>query len=199
MLLLAFLATSLLTAANPENHAISEDQWAQLKNGEAVVISGPKGKERKALAAIIVSHSPPAIWEVIDDKESATEWVEGLRDAKVTEVGEGYSLIFQELKVCFFPGTFKYVIRHTETTPLRRIDFRRESGHFKSLEGFWELHPLEDGSKTLVYYQLKIEPGIPIPAMVIRDSMEKTLPQALIDLRSYVDLAEASNGASKLD
>ncbi|MDF1860324.1 MAG: SRPBCC family protein [Verrucomicrobiales bacterium] len=192
--LLLFQSTAL---SGPDALSISDESKKRLETGEAVILSGPEGGERKALAAIIVPYPAAAIWEVLDDKESGVEWVDGLRAARVVEEFEGYTLVYQELKVGFLPGTFKYVIRHIPTEFERRIDFRRESGAFKSVDGYWILSPMEDPSRTLVLYQLHIDPGVPIPAVVIRNSLQKTLPNALTGLRQQVAKVEAAKEEEK--
>ncbi len=181
-----------LGANGPAELSISDGDWSLLSQGDSVILSSPEGKEPEALAAIIIPHPAISVWEVIDDKEGAVDWCEGLRVAKVTEAGENYSVVYQELKACFLPGTFKYVIRNTETIPERRVDFKRESGSFKSLEGYWELHPIEEGAQTLVFYQLSIESGLPLPTAFVKDSLEQSLPEALVRLRQQVALTESS-------
>lgn len=183
--------------SGPDDPSISEEAKKRLEKGEAVILSGPEGKERKALAAIIVPSPAAAVWRVLDDKKATVEWVDGLRDAKVVEEFEGYTLVYQELKVGFLPGTFKYVIRHIPTEFESRIDFRRESGAFKSVDGYWILRPMEDPSRTLVLYQLHIDPGVPIPAVVIRNSLGKTLPNALVGLRQQVTKKETARKKGK--
>ena len=186
------LAPCFLGANTLVKPSISAENWSRLEAGEAVVLSGSEGKERKALAAVLVPYPAPAVWRVIEDKEGAVHWCEGLREARVTETGENYSLVYQEMKVCFLPGTFKYVIRHTESVPQRRVDFKRESGSFKMLEGYWELYPVAEGTRTLLLYQLAVDPGIPVPARVVKDSLEKSLPEALVSLREQVALGESA-------
>lgn len=187
----------LVGAAPPEAPVLSEEQWSLVRQGEPVLLSDPDSKESRALAAILVPHSAESVWNVIDDNETATDWVEGLTKAQVTETGEDYALVYQEMKVPFLPGTFKYVIRHSQTIPQRRIDFERISGSFRELKGFWELHPSPDGSETLLFYQLEIDPGMMVPSMAVRNSLKKTLPEALLGLRAQVARVEAAQASAE--
>ena len=44
------------------------------------------------------------------------------------------------------------------------------------LEGYWELYPVTEGIRTLLLCQLAVDPGIPVPARVVKNYLEKSLP-----------------------
>ena len=60
------------------------------------------------------------------------------------------------------------------------------------LEGYWELYPVTEGIRTLLLCQLAVDPGIPVPARVVKNYLEKSLPLALVSLRGQVLLGESA-------
>ncbi len=80
---------------------------------------------------------------------------------------------------------FDYVLKVTETKP-HRLDWRRESGAFKSNDGFWKLQPIENGAKTLITYAKFIDGGLFLPQMFVDGQLKKTMPEIIQSLRTAV-------------
>ena len=60
------------------------------------------------------------------------------------------------------------------------------------LEGYWELYPVTEGIRTLLLCQLAVDPGIPVPARVVKNYLQKSLLEALVSLRGQVFLGESA-------
>ena len=44
------------------------------------------------------------------------------------------------------------------------------------LEGYWELYPVTEGIRTLLLCQLALDSSIPLPARVVKNYLENSLP-----------------------
>lgn len=177
-----------------------EARWVELQGGEPVLLTEAsktaKGAKKRILAGIIIDAPVKAVWDVICDKEAAPGYIEDLKRSKILEKGVengiGFHRVEQDMKMGLL-GTFNYTVKHRHQ-PYDRIDFKRESGDLKDIEGYWEFVPLKGGDKTLLIYQLHIDPGLLIPGPVIRNSLKKSLPDALIGIRNRVMELRAKAG-----
>lgn len=188
-MLLAF--STLAAAADRPASIPSEKMWSNLQDGKVEILQSKKSGEkddRHVVAAILIDYPVRAVWDVIEDKESASEYIKDLKSAKIIEDNGSYQLVEQKLKIGPLP-MFTYVIRH-EPTPRSRVNFERVSGDLKNVEGYWEFHPIDGGRKTLLIYSLEIAPGIPVPPFIIKNSMKKSLPDALRAVKARVEKIE---------
>ncbi|MEM8953667.1 MAG: SRPBCC family protein [Verrucomicrobiota bacterium] len=162
-----------------------EANWAALQTGEVVIIEQDDGKEngpQHVVAGILIDAPVKVVWDAIADKEGAPEYVENLKSAKILKNHPDYQLIEQKMKLSFLLPAFTYVVRHTPT-PHSRVDFVRESGDLKHIEGYWRFIPVAEGKKTVLIYSLFVDPGMLIPQAIIRGSMKKSLPEVLMILQ----------------
>ncbi|MEM7147428.1 MAG: SRPBCC family protein [Verrucomicrobiota bacterium] len=159
--------------------------WAALQTGEVVIIEEAQGKDdgpQHVVAGILIDAPVKIVWDAIADKEGAPEYVENLKSAKIVANHPEYQLIEQKMKLSFLLPAFTYVVRHTPT-PHSRVDFVRESGDLKHIEGYWRFIPVDNGKKTVLIYSLYVDPGMLIPQAIIRGSMKKSLPEVLMILQ----------------
>ena len=205
---LVFLALTLgpwARAAPEKAEAVVGDVviWETLQSGEPVLLCDPEEAVKEAtktiLAGIIIEAPVKSVWEVVTDKEAATEYVKNLKRAEVLERGieDGlaYEIIEQDIKLGLFPVIFTYRLKH-ELQPYDRIDFKRTSGDLREAEGYWRFIPVDEGARTLLIYQLEIDPGRLIPRPVVRNALRKSLPDALRGVRDRVaELAELAGSS----
>jgi ribosome-associated toxin RatA of RatAB toxin-antitoxin module len=155
--------------------------WAAVQAGEVVVMKPDSAKEegpRHVVAGILIDAPVKTVWDAIADKEGAPQYVDNLKSAKIIEKNSKYMLIEQKMKLSILLPAFTYVVRHTPI-PYSRVDFVRESGDMKHIEGYWKFVPVADGERTLLIYSLYVDPGPLIPQAIIRGSMKKSLPDVL--------------------
>ncbi|NNE92693.1 MAG: hypothetical protein HKN23_13685 [Verrucomicrobiales bacterium] len=166
----------------------TEAQWKHLTDGKVILLEKTEGKNGEksshgATAAIMVPAPVKEVWGVIDDKESAPDYIDSLVSAKVIEQTSKHSLIEQKVKVGF--NKVKYVVKHVPEAP-HSVNFSLHSGDVKDIRGFWKFIPVNDGKNTLLIYSLSLKPGFPVPGFVIRDSLEESLPEALVAVKGEV-------------
>ncbi|MEO0448644.1 MAG: SRPBCC family protein [Verrucomicrobiota bacterium] len=193
-----FLLTSLVTlCALSSSFALeftdfNEGQQEMLQNGQILVWSDDRGAKIFVCAAIVISHPIQTVWDLIDDKERAPEFLDGLEVARVVERAEDHVLIYQETR----PATvgiakrYKYTVKHM-TFPLERVDFHRVSGDLRHIEGAWTFDEVSP-SETMLLYELHIDPGKIVPQKLVARSQKEKLPQVMADVRDQLDSDQAA-------
>ncbi|MCB1092644.1 MAG: SRPBCC family protein [Verrucomicrobiae bacterium] len=177
--------------------------WKQLLDGKVVLLSkvpeddtdGKEEDQHSGTAATIIDAPIQAVWEVIDDKESAPDYIESLQSAKIIERTPEHILIEQVMKLGPLP-TVTYVVKHVPSPP-HLVTFERHSGDMQVIRGFWKLFTIDNGAKTLVVYRLSLKPGFVVPNFVIRNSLKKSLPDALRAVSGQVKKRQEEAGAKK--
>lgn len=133
--------------------------------------------------AIEIDAPPEAIWAVLEACESAPEYVPNVQACRRLEKLDGgrAELFVQTIKPIFFMPSFEHVFR-LDYTPFTHIGVQRVSGPIDLLEGGWWLLP-QDNGRTLLFYELAIDPGMPVPRFMVRATLRRDLPQVLEAVR----------------
>jgi len=133
--------------------------------------------------AVEIDAPPEPIWAVLEACEVAPEYVPNVQSCRrLEEVDGGRAELFvQTIKPVFFMPSFEHVFR-LDYTPFTHIGVHRVSGPIEFLEGSWWLVP-QDSGRTLLVYELAIDPGMPIPRFVVRATLKRDLPQVLAAVR----------------
>jgi len=136
-----------------------------------------------------VAAAPAAIWKVLKACEIAPEYVPNVVSCKKLEELDGgrADLFMQTIKPVFFLPTFEHVFR-LDYTPYTQIDVNRVSGPIAHMQGTWWLLP-QDNGRTLLVYELALDPGMPIPRFMVRATLKRDLPKVIGAVR---DRAEAA-------
>jgi len=181
------LASASASASDPhptEFLRFPDAEKSQLRAGKTVTWCQPLADARKSSVhcAILLPMRPADVWALIDDKESACDYLSDLQSCKVLRKEGNEELIEQTTKPAGSPKSFTYLLRH-ESSPPERMDFRRESGDLRHIEGSWVFDPVDDGSQTLLIYALHIDAGPLMPQKILRLSQQKRLPEVLVAIR----------------
>jgi ribosome-associated toxin RatA of RatAB toxin-antitoxin module len=155
-----------------------------LRAGKTVTWCQPLADPRKTAVhcAILLPMRPADVWALIDDKESACDYLDDVQSCKVLRKEGNQELIEQTTKPAGSPKAFTYRLRH-ESSPPERMDFRRESGDLRHIEGSWIFDPVDGGTQTLLIYGLHIDPGPLLPQKIVNRSQQKRLPEVLLAIR----------------
>ena len=99
-----------------------------------------------------------AIWSVISDVEAHARLMRHVRSVEVRETGQGYRVTAWEVDVkgC----AMRWVERDEIDDERRRMDYRLLEGDIARWEGYWQLHPLPDGSVN-VELSVSFDLGMP--------------------------------------
>ena len=137
--------------------------------------------------AVLVAAPPRAIWDVLVACKIAPEYVPNVVSCRSLEVvNDGRAELFvQKIKPAFFLPTFEHVFR-LDYEPYRRIDVHRVSGPIARMDGTWWLLPQPDG-RTLLVYELELDPGMPVPRFLVRATLKRDLPRVVAAVRERAE------------
>lgn len=186
------LATLSLVASGAA--ADGEPSWvdrAALERGE-IAIDVPRDRPAPRVqvkVAALIDAAPAEIWDVLTACELAPDYVPNVVSCELLETLDGgrSELFVQVVKPAFFLPRFEHVFR-LDYEPYERVEVRRVSGPIAFMAGTWELVPQPDG-KTLLLYDLEVDPGMPAPRFWVRATMRRDLPRIVEAVR---DLSEAA-------
>ncbi len=137
--------------------------------------------------AVDIAASPQVIWEILTTCQIAPEYVPNVQSCrKIEALDNGRSDLFvQVIKPIFFIPAFEHVFR-LDYTPYTRIDVHRVSGPIAHMDGSWWLLPQPDG-RTLLVYNLALDPGFPIPRFFVRGLLKRDAPRVLSAVRERAE------------
>jgi ribosome-associated toxin RatA of RatAB toxin-antitoxin module len=162
----------------------------RLTAGETVVLSQrpdetEKMDHRFVTVAAVLEGPSSLLWEVINDKENAATFLDGVLESKVIK-RDGNTLIVEQVTHVGGPrGSYRYRLRH-QLTPKTRADFTYIEGELRNIEGSWWIFGESDSTKCLLVYSLHIDPGLIAPQPVVKSGMRRTMPKTIECIRSEV-------------
>jgi carbon monoxide dehydrogenase subunit G len=193
-----WLAADLATSAPASTWLEERGVQQRLADGEVVVRSALDERDSRArVQAAVRIHAPPQlVWDVLEDCDRAASFIPGLkRCRRVAAAADGsWEIIEHEFKYSWLTPTIHSVFR-MDNQPPERMQFRRLSGDLKDEQGIWRLIRGADGSTT-VEYQVEIDPGFWIPRSLVRHTLRKELPAALLGLRMRTETLLAARHPS---
>src|SRR6185437_752382 len=172
---------------------------AQLDAGQVIVQSGFDAKQSTVSvdAAIRVHASPQAIWPLITRCDSAALLIPGLKHCKeLSSAPDGsWAVVEHDIKLAALLPMVHTVYRADYQAPYR-MDFHRVAGDMKYEVGLWLLQPSADGQRTTIEYRVAMQPGFFVPHGMVRRSLKKQLPAALLSLRNRAEYPPGSLASS---
>jgi len=186
--LLALLGCSFGVAAQPSLDWLDRDAIAA-SEVQVYVKHSDRPLTAEIEVAVEVDAPATAIWDVLKACEISPEYVPNVQSCtKLEELDGGRAELFkQTIKPVFFLASFEHVFR-LDYTPYTRIDVNRVSGPIAHLQGIWWLLP-EDNGRTLLVYELALDPGMPIPRFLVRATLKRDLPKVLAAVRARAEAA----------
>ena len=185
---LALFCCAFGAAAQPKLEWIDRDAIAA-RDVQVFVERSDRPLTAEVKVAAEVDASPTAIWEVLKACEIAPEYVPNVVSCmKLEELDGGRAELFvQTVKPIFFLPTFEHEFR-LDYTPYTRIDVNRVSGPIAHMQGTWWLLP-EDNGRILLVYELALDPGMPIPRFMVRNTLKRDLPKVVAAVRERAEAA----------
>ena len=122
---------------------------------------------------------------VMTDYDSLPEWQGPLRRATVLSRYEDGLAREVEYEIDVKLRRVRYSLRHIYDAP-REIDSEYLGGDFRCFEGRWRFDPAGPG-RTSARFDLRIDPGLPIPGRIQRMLNERVLRSAVEDLRKRLE------------
>ncbi len=166
-----------------EEFVATEEQRLTLKTGEAVQLSKRPGEgeeidKRFTTFAMAINAPIEKVWEVVNDKKGAPDFLAGVLLSKVLEEGDDWMLVEQKTAVGGPKSSYHYTLRH-QLYPFERVEFKRVSGELKEVLGGWWFFEGEKPETTILVYSLHIDPGLFAPQFIVKRGMKTSLPNTL--------------------
>ena len=161
-----------------------------LTAGKCVVLSrrpddGEKPYSRFVTVSALVEGTQREIWEVINDKENAADFIEGVLESKVIERIGNKILVEQRTNVGGPKGSYRYRLLH-ELKPMKQADFTYAGGELRNVMGTWWILEGTTASNCLVVYSLHIDPGFLAPQAVVKSGMRRSMPGTIRSVANEV-------------
>lgn len=173
-----FSALLLFSLIVHQSSAFSDSAEMQsLKQGNVVVTQKPAQANTvpSVEAKILIAKPPEKVWTVVSDPVTLMESERKVKKVKVlSKTANKQNVEFSVLMTPLFPA-FNYVLLQELSGPYL-LTFHRVSGSFKEIQGSWRLTPFENGTKTILSYTLKLDPGPLVPKTLLLSAVKSDLP-----------------------
>lgn len=165
---------------------LSSPVWADsaevqtLQQGKVVVKQNPTSANAvpSVEAKILIAKPPEKVWSVVSDPVTLMESERKVKKVKVlSKTANKQNVEFSVMMTPLFPA-FNYVLLQELSGPYL-LTFHRISGSFRDIQGSWRLTPFDNGTKTILSYTLKLDPGPLIPRALLMAAVKSDLPSMM--------------------
>ncbi len=162
-------------------------EWQTLKQGKVVVKQYTAPNTVPSVEAKILIPKPPEkVWTVVSDPETLLASERKVKQVKVlSRTGNKQNVSFRVIMTSLFPA-FNYILLQ-ELSPPYLINFHRISGSFKDIQGAWRLTPADNGTKTILSYTLKLDPGPLVPRSLLLAAVKSDLPNFMNNAKTSIN------------
>lgn len=180
VLLLAHPAAS---GNEPPRHWPAPERLAELVRGAIDVQVLPHAEAGAARLQAVFFTSAKEIWRVLEDCRANYRFVPGLEDCELLMLEETRARTRQTVKPRWFSPRQTFVFT-TVREPYRWIVIELESGDMQHMRGSWRFDPLPGRpGAVLVTHEIALQPRIPAPRWLVRNTLKRDLPEMLACLR----------------
>jgi uncharacterized membrane protein len=134
---------------------------------------------------IDIEASAQEIFDVASDLETYPDWNANIKNVEIKETDEeGYATqVWFEVDAKV--RTVRYTLEYDYSNAPESFSWELVDGDVKELSGSYAFDEFED--VTEVTYELKIEPGFPLPGFMKRQAERQIMKGALEDLKKRVE------------
>ena len=181
IILVIFLFHSQLAASEMPDR----ERLERLGNGEILLLEARTDELGGSARVQAIIHAPAkAAWDVIISCEQTFTFVKGLKNCEIIEDAGNRALIHQVVKTSWLVPTQDFVFESLRD-PYHEIKFQLVEGNLKAMQGKWQFTESPDG--LLVDYEIRIRPGIPVPAFIVSWVIRRGMPDLIACLRGLAD------------
>lgn len=158
-------------------HATEDPDWSRLSQGQVVIRQHipPSGSIPAVEARILVPQPPEKVWTVVANPQRLMSQERKVKKiTMLAQQGNRQQVAFTVAMTRLLP-TFDYVLQQ-DLSPPSQLTFKRLSGSFRDIQGSWRLTPAENGTKTILSYTLKLDPGPLVPRGMLLSAVKADLP-----------------------
>lgn len=180
--LAALVSSNLLLGAYPASARGSMQNVRPTPKVSRAVING----QEYSICRMIVHASPDTVWNIIADYSNLHKVFKQMKKATVLKNQGKVKLVKHVVAPSGPVGTYSYVVKVKENAP-RKMEWKRVSGAFKDVQGFWKLEPLDGGRTTRVTYASHVDGGFLIPKALVKRQCRIDMPIVVSNLRSKAE------------
>jgi uncharacterized membrane protein len=125
------------------------------------------------------------LFEAATDFEAYPQWNENIRAVEILERDHLGRATKVWMKVDAKLKMVSYTLAYDYRDAPERFAWRLIDGDVKQLEGSYRFHDLGDVAE--VVYEIKVDPGFPLPAPIKRQAERQIVRSALEDLKRRVE------------
>lgn len=177
---LAAFALTAFAALQPVVVAQPCEARHKVEGPHAVIEEVHNGKTFCVSHALIKA-KPDEIWHILTDYNNAHRTFPMMKRCQVIEDHGSTKVMKHIVAPSGLPCTYEYVIELKETDK-KSLEWKRISGSFKEVDGFWRLEPVEGGRHTMVTYASYVNGGLFIPQGMIKRQFRSDMPQVMATL-----------------
>lgn len=176
LLFLSVLITGFLfTSSTPQAYA-----------GQPVQISSAKNANTNTLSARAIVNAPPeVVWKTMTNYNNLSRILPGYKKSKLLSSAGSTKTVDFGLKVNALLPTYNYKCNIQENRQGYRLNLKRVSGDFNSLDASYKLQPMNGGKQTMILYKLAIDPGTKIPGTT--KILENNTKDSLAAIQKHVE------------
>lgn len=157
----------------------------QLKQNQ-ILLTGQQGQY---VGWVLAPGSLPVAWSVLTDYNHFSQVLPTVTSSQVVEA-EGDRKVVEQVdsrRIMLVEVTSRVCTENIET-PQERIDFRLLDGDLKTLEGHWQLHPLEcDNEQVLITQTIAAEANAGLFEGAFHSIFKDSLQQNLSAIRDEIE------------
>jgi len=139
-----------------------------------------------SVTRMLIKSRPEQVWQILTDYMNAPRIFPTLKKVQVLSDAGCTKRVHYQIHPSGLMTSFEYDLEMRET-PHKMIEWKRVSGDFKDLQGFWKLEPVEGGHATIVTYASHVNGGFLMPQALIRRQSRIDFPAVMIALKSTAE------------
>ncbi|HEY9785452.1 MAG TPA: SRPBCC family protein [Candidatus Obscuribacterales bacterium] len=178
------LALMASFALQPSAVAKAKDHTDHLYPVTEEMIAGKSFNVSRAL----IKARPEEVWHILTDYCNATRVFPLLKKCQVIEDRGPTKIMKHVVAPSGLLANYEYVLEVKENH-LRSLEWKRVSGSFKEVDGFWKIEPADNGRHSLVTYASHVNGGMFMPQGLIKRQFKIDAPQVM---KSLVSQAESN-------
>ena len=165
----------------PASELPDRERLERLGNGEILLLQARTDEAGGSARVQAIIHAPAeAVWDVIISCEQTFTFVKGLKKCEIIEDAGDRALIHQVVKTSWLVPTQDFVFESLRD-PYHGIRFQLVEGNLKAMQGSWQFTEGPDG--LLVDYEIRIQPGFPVPVFIVSWVIRMGMPDLIACIR----------------
>jgi ribosome-associated toxin RatA of RatAB toxin-antitoxin module len=159
-------------------------QWEALLAGEIVSAASREADGQHAEASGVIRYAPGDLWPLLVDFESRPAYLPGAQEIRILKVAGNRVWLAEQVKILFV--SIAYQVINTLDPAAGSVSWVLDdtaTNDIAATAGSWQLVPVA-GGQTLVRYSNVLDTGQPLPGVIERVLLKRSLPQMIGGLRA---------------